>query len=155
MLTQCWKLQHEQRAQERKVSHQKYTQAPMELTNKWMAISIEGFWEYHRDSVLSLQLYDPAYAISVLFKQATLGNYEPMIYNRALGASSALLQEGKNTDTCYVLFIKAFCSIFEVVVSSFHKKKSASPKLPYKTHNIVLNLLLRESSTQLCFGRNG
>lgn len=128
----------------------------LELTNNmdgyintgFLGIS-QGICPFHSTST------DPAYAISVLFKQATLRNYEPMIYNRALGASSALLQEGKNTDACYVLFMKAFCSIFEVVVSSFHKKKSAGPKLPYKTHNVVLNLLLGESSTQLCFGRNG
>lgn len=54
-----------------------------------------------------------------------------------------------------MLFMKAFCSIFEVVaVSSFHEKKPAGPKLPYNTCNVGLNLLHAGSSTQLCFGRN-
>lgn len=41
---------------------------------------------------LSLQLDGPAYTLTVLFKQAALRNYD---FNRALEASSALLQEAK------------------------------------------------------------
>lgn len=49
-----------------------------------------GFLEMSH--ALSLQVDGPAYALRVLLKHAILRNYD---FNRALGASSALLQEEK------------------------------------------------------------
>lgn len=89
----------------------------------------------------------PSYALTVLFKQATLRNYN---FNRALGASSTLLQEAKIVTPvmCYlwklpVVLKKQWCP--------FTKRSQQSQS--WHTH-IGLNLLPAGSSTHLCFGRN-
>lgn len=106
----------------------------------------EGFLE--TSNVLSLQLDGSAYALRVLFKHTILRNYD---FNRAPGASSALLQEGK-TVTSVKYYLLKLSIVLKKQWCPPSTKKSAGPEL---THTLIgLNLLPAGSSTHLCCGRN-